>query len=336
MNGLGLDDWLREDRSPTPPAPGRRWSSSAWTCPAVHAAARGGARNPEPAPVDGRHVRQALRGPDRDGAAGGDPADAAGYQRQAAAYETRLEALDACDPGAGRDDPGAEPQDRHLPRCVSLLRAASTGSDRRRCRRGARPGSERGEIAALIEAIKAAGREGDLQRGPVPDEARRPARGGDRRQGRRRPLRRLARRPAGDDATRRVMRWDVEQLVDGSRVSRDRRRRTADDARRPAPADAGARDRPPSAARRHRGLRRPACARGRRPGRPGRIAASPSSARTAAARARCSRSSPGCSSRGAAAWRCSARPPAARPGGSPTCRRPSSSTGRSRSASGTS
>ena len=114
--------------------------------------------------------------------------------------------------GADRDDPRGEPQARHVPRRLPLLRARVRHHDRRRRRRGARPGPERGVHGAAHRRDQGGRRQGDLQREPVPGQARRPARRRDGHEGRRD----LYDDSVGDppvDSYEAVINWDVDQLV---------------------------------------------------------------------------------------------------------------------------
>ena len=338
MNGLGLDDWLEKTIDQRRRRAARRWSSSASTCPASTSCP---ARTRAPRTrtcgwTSGTASCTWTGSPRRSRRV--DPAHAAQYDSQAAAYKARLDALDASVRVANRYHPRGQPQARHLPRRVPLLRSRVRDHDRRRRGPGPRPGPERRIHGPAHHGHPRRRREGDLQRSPVPDQARRPARRRDRGHRRLEPVRRFAgRRPDHELRGRhrlghRPARGGPasERPVGG--LGREPARVTTATITMPAVMAGAPVDRP---ARRDRGLRR----RARR----SRTSTS-TSPRVAARRIRAERRRQddaaqvdrrASSGRGPGPSRRSACGPAKPRVGSPTCRRRSSSTGPSRSRSGT-
>ena len=87
-----------------------------------------------------------------------DPAGAADYAANAAAYTTQLTALDDANKDGARADPGGEPQARDVPRRVPVLRRPlRVRADRRHPRRTSARSRARPSWPHLVEKVKAAG-----------------------------------------------------------------------------------------------------------------------------------------------------------------------------------
>ena len=198
MNGLGLDDWLREDhhqrrRRRNAARQARPWTSRAST---LLPGEEPGTQNPH-LWMDVTYAKVYV---DRIAAAleQVDPTDAAGFDTQASGLQdpprcpgcARSGAQIATIPAANRKLVTFHDAFPYFAREYGItivgVAVEAPGQD-----------PERGRHRPAHRCDQGGRRQGHLQREPVPDEARRPARRGDRREGRREPLRRLGRRPAG-------------------------------------------------------------------------------------------------------------------------------------------
>ncbi len=191
MNGLGLDDWLQKTITNVS-AGGTPLLKLAVDLPGVELlpGEDPGTQNPH-LWMDVKYGELYV---DRiaDTLKSIDPTHGPQYDSQASAYKARLDALDASVRSRIATIPAGEAQARHVPRRVPVLRSRLRRHDRRGRRPGPRPGSERWIHGPAHHRHPRSRSQGDLQRGPVPDQARRPARDRDRSHRRVEPVRRFA------------------------------------------------------------------------------------------------------------------------------------------------